>query len=105
MAELQKEYIDSFPQKISDIQSYFEAKDLPNLINAFHKIKGSGKTYGVPEMSQLGEYFESLLKQSGASALPYIPKSLEILHKIHKARLEHKEHSLTTDLDFQKLPK
>lgn len=105
MAELQKEYIDSFPQKIADIQSFLKAKDLPNLINAFHKIKGSGKTYGVPEMSLLGEYYERLLKRSGEAALQYVCISLEILQKIHQARSEQKEYPISADVDFQRLPK
>ncbi len=105
MDELRAEYIQSFPQKIADITTYFQQKDLDNLINSFHKIKGSGKTYGIPEMSELGEHFERLLKEQKEAALPLVSKAILLIQRIHAKRLTHQEHILSSDPDYTSLPK
>jgi HPt (histidine-containing phosphotransfer) domain-containing protein len=105
MAELQKEYIQSFPAKIADIEVYIQTQDITNLINSFHKLKGSGKTYGIPEISELGERFEFLYKNKGSEALPYAKTAVLIIQKIHQSRLQGKPYLILEDADFMSLPK
>lgn len=105
MAELQQEYIQSFPAKIADIEAYIQVQDISNLINSFHKLKGSGKTYGIPEISELGERFEFLYKNKGLAALPFAKTAVLIIQKIHHARLQGKPYILAEDEHFASLPK
>ena len=58
MAELKKEYISELPAKINYIETLIEQSNQTELENEFHKLKGTGKTYGVPEVSIICEKAE-----------------------------------------------
>jgi HPt (histidine-containing phosphotransfer) domain-containing protein len=103
LKELQFEYIQSIPEKINEIKNSFEKKNLPALINSFHKLKGSGKTYGLDEVSTLGQFFENWLRDKGEKALPFVLNSIEILNRIYRSRGEGKPYSLESDPEYLKL--
>jgi HPt (histidine-containing phosphotransfer) domain-containing protein len=103
LKELQLEYIQGMPEKIQELKAFSKEKDLENLLNAFHKLKGSGKTYGVEEVSILGEFFEMWLREKKDKAIPFANQAAIILERIYTSRKESKPYSLTTDLEFQKL--
>ncbi len=103
LKELQTEYVESLPEKISEIESFLFNKDKENLINAFHKLKGSGKTYGVDEVTILGEFFESWMRDKIEAAIPHVPKSIELLKKIYEARMKATPYSIDQDSDFKSL--
>ncbi len=58
LAELKAEYKKSFPTKVQLLQSLWQSQDWPNLTEEFHKLKGTGRTYGYPEVSILCEALE-----------------------------------------------
>lgn len=62
LLKLKKDYLADIPSKIEDIKKQFAAKDHEELKNSFHKLKGSGTTYGVQPMSTLCYRLESTYK-------------------------------------------
>lgn len=86
MKELMKEYIESLPEKIATIGAHLQAKDIENLRNDFHKLKGTGKTYGIPEISDLGEVLEKLYLRSPDLAMSKTPWAISKLNEIVVAR-------------------
>lgn len=103
LKELQLEYIHSIPEKIKEIKEFLEKKDLDSLINSYHKLKGSGKTYGLDEVSVLGQFFEIWMREQKEKALPFVPKSMEILERIFTSRSQSKPYDLESDPEYQKL--
>jgi chemotaxis protein histidine kinase CheA len=110
MAELQKEYIAGLSEKVIEVQSYLEKLDLKAAQNLFHKLKGSGATYGIPEASQLGDLMENYFKKVNAQKTPtnsLDPKILsnmaagvEMLRKISAARKSETPYSLENDPQY-----
>ena len=88
MQELRVEYIEGLPSKVEEIQAHLENKDLEALKNDFHKLKGSGKTYGLPEVSILGKKVEHMCESSPDEVAKYIPKATQVLELIHRSRLQ-----------------
>lgn len=80
---LKKEYVDSLPKKIQEIQTFLKEKDINSLKNAFHKLKGSGKTYGVDDISLIGQKVEEEIKKNSIEALKLIPDAISKLEKIY----------------------
>jgi HPt (histidine-containing phosphotransfer) domain-containing protein len=103
LKELQLEYIQGLPEKIQELKTFSDQKDFQNLLNAFHKLKGSGKTYGLEEVSALGQFFEGWLREKKEKAIPFTKKASEILERIHSSRSNDKPYSLDTDTEFQNL--
>lgn len=62
--ELKQEYLDSFEEKIQSIMTFWHRRDRKNLQNEFHKIKGTGSTYGVYEATEVAEILEDLCAQN-----------------------------------------
>ena len=60
MKQLKREYIDTLPTKKAKVLELFRQNQLVELETEFHKMKGSGKTYGLGEVSQFGEIFEMI---------------------------------------------
>lgn len=103
LAELKVEYVSGLPQKIETIREHQQSKDLIALRTDWHKLKGNGTTYGLPEISELATVVESHCLENPDSALEAVGSAIEILCDIHFARLKNTEHSLTSDPRFQAL--
>lgn len=103
LKELQQEYIQSIPEKIKELKDFTQQNDMENLLNTFHKLKGSGKTYGLDEVTLLGQFFEIWMREKKEKVIPFVPKAVEILERIHEARVNSKPYSLDTDSEYQKL--
>lgn len=96
MASLRQEYLESLDEKIAVVERY-EGLDfsLEEISNFFHKLKGSGATYGFNAISEMGEtledYFKSLLESASDPNLR--AKNLDIdeltraTQHLHEARL------------------
>jgi len=96
MKELQKEYIENLPSKITAIEGHFAQMDVTALEGAFHKIKGTGKTYGIPELSVLAKTLEKACKDNH-NIKEIIPPSIAILKKIESARKEGDQFNIEAD--------
>jgi hypothetical protein len=103
MANLKKEYLDSFPQKIAVIDEHFKAKNIELLRDDFHKLKGTGKTYGMPEVSVLGEVVERVCKEKTSLALNIVPLAISTLQKIVEAHSKKSVYDIQQDPDFKSI--
>ncbi len=88
MRELTEEYLQALPKKISDIEAHFLTMDVTVLREDFHKLKGTGRTYGLPEISQVGEIVERLCLESPSKIAEIIPPVLQLLREIYQSRME-----------------
>lgn len=105
LKSLQKEYLSELPSRIEDIKVHLEHKDIPALTEDFHKLKGTGKTYGIPEISDLGEQVEQLLLSCPAVGFSRVPHAIEILTEIHRLRASGSVFEITADSRFQQMKK
>jgi HPt (histidine-containing phosphotransfer) domain-containing protein len=56
--ELKKQYISSFPEKVELLLHALESKDYQTIENFGHRLRGSGMSYGYPELSKIGTEIE-----------------------------------------------
>lgn len=96
--ELKQEYLESFDEKIESIMTFWFRRDLKNLKNEFHKIRGTGTTYGVHEATAIAEILEDLCDDNSPKLGLSIMIFVEMLRHI---RFQH-EHKNTLELDSQK---
>lgn len=100
LAELRKTYLAAIPDRTKLIESLWKEKRYSDVETEFHKLKGTGKTYGLPEISQIGEVAERLVENSTSLADQSVPPALLILQKIHAARCQEQVLVLERDPDF-----
>ena len=94
--ELQREYLDDLPKTFADLRSDIESfqkgeKVLPALRNDFHRLAGSGGSYGFPEISEIARAAERIVLSDPPTAeagkLDDAVKRLEAVLTIARARL------------------
>jgi HPt (histidine-containing phosphotransfer) domain-containing protein len=103
---LQQEYLSALPEKITRIRAQIDASSTTEVRESFHKLKGTGRTYGLPEVSDLAELVESIcLNAPAADALRAATSAVGILQDIHSARSKNLGFNLQTDPRFQQLQK
>lgn len=103
MEKLKEEYVDTLPEKIHDIESHFKSERIDYLKEDFHKLKGTGKTYGLPEISTLAEVVERLCVLNPEVAFNVIPDALNLLREIHASRSTDNELNIDADSRFHKM--
>ena len=103
MQELQKEYVESLPEKITEIEDNLSTKNVEDLTTSFHRLKGSGKTYGLPEISELGAIAEQICRQQPHCVTSALPDALELLKDIHLERKASRSLNLEEDVRFSRL--
>lgn len=103
MKELGQEYIANLPEKISEIELNCKTGDVSHLREDFHKLKGTGKTYGFPEISQLAETVERICLQQPEHAVEAAAEAVKILKSIHHSRLQERALDLLTIQDYLKI--
>ncbi len=105
LAGLQKSYLASMPDKITNIGTLWQLKDLEKLETEYHKLKGTGRTYGLPEFTQLGEILERICMTDAKSLPQAVPLSLTLLSRMRDARVQGSALILDDEPDFQLLVK
>jgi len=103
MEELRQDYLKSLPQKLDCIQECLDKKRLQELQREFHKLKGTGKTYGMQELSQIGEAFEFLCEKKKEDAFEWTPEAISLIKEILNCRKKGEAFSLEDDDRFLKL--
>lgn len=103
LAELKKTYIDALPARADLIEKLHLGKQLADVEVEFHKLKGTGKTYGLPEVSSIGELGEKLSETAGPLADEGIVCAIKSLRNATKARAQGGALDLTADPDFLRL--
>lgn len=97
-AELKGEYLDTFPEKIKSIETFWQKRDRKNLQNEYHKIKGTGSTYGAEELSTIADIMEELCERDSQHLGMSIMISLDAFQKV----CHHHRKNIPIDLNKEK---
>lgn len=100
LAELQKDYLNTFQEKIENLKTLYAQGKLEELKTEYHKLKGTGRTYGLPEVTQLGDALEVLCEHPDALQIA-VPISATVLAKIRDERKKGEILDMDLDRDFQ----
>jgi len=110
LAELQKNYLASFNEKRASLNTLWKTGKLAELTTEYHKLKGTGRTYVLPEVTQLGEVLESIceyhIEKKDEAALTAalataVPFSMRLLERIQTSRTSaSEEYVLENDAEF-----
>ncbi len=103
IAQLQKEYLAGFKEKFCRILGFHEKKDWQALQLEYHNLKGTGTTYGIPEVTELCQQMERLCRRNTEMEKELLEKSIKLLEKISDKYRNQKPFILSEDLDFIKL--
>jgi HPt (histidine-containing phosphotransfer) domain-containing protein len=105
LKSLHQEYISALPEKLTKIEQQIQRQDRDSLRESFHKLKGTGMTYGLPEVSQVGEVAEDICLQKPAQAIEAAHLALAILRDIHQTRAQNKSFDCLADARFAAIQK
>lgn len=100
LAELRKTYLEALPGRADGIERLLQEGKYNEVETEFHKLKGTGKTYGLPEVSQVGEVAERLVEHGSTSAQESVPAAIKVLRKITTSRAAGQALDLEKDADF-----
>lgn len=101
--ELQIGYVQELPQKVKKILAHQEAGQMDLLGADFHRLKGTGATYGLPELSELAEIMVKICERR-PSALPWVvPLATELIHKIHEKREKDQPCQIQTEEKYHEI--
>ncbi len=103
MKQLKLEYVDSLPEKGKRLVLFFQKNQLAELESEFHKMKGTGKTYGLPEVSLLAEILEKICMDHSEFLHSAIPVALHLIEEIYKTRKADLAFMIEEIDEFQKL--
>lgn len=103
MEQLKLEYIQSLPAKIEEIRNNLKQCDVSVLREDFHKLKGTGKTYGLPEVSTLAEAVEKICLHKPQEANSAVHDALKLLKDIHSQRQASQFLDLLQDDRFHRI--
>lgn len=93
------------PEKISLIESLHSAGDLEKLETEYHKLKGTGRTYGLPEFTQVGATLERICDVAPEALPQAVPLSLSLMARMRDARVQGTSVVIEAEPDFQTLVK
>ncbi len=102
---LHQDYLTALPKKILLIGEQVLAGNASDLRESFHKLKGTGRTYGMPEVSDLAAVVEQVCLNFPKNAVTAAGHALEILKDIHAARKQSRAHALEGDSRFSAIQK
>lgn len=105
LAGLQKSYLASMPEKISNLQALFQAADLVRLETEYHKLKGTGRTYGLNEVTLIGAVVERICQSAPALLSRAVPLSISLLAATQKSREQGEAYVLESEPDYIALSK
>lgn len=95
LKEIKKDYLLSLPNRLVKIQELLRdlsTEKLHDLEVEFHKLKGSGRTYGHPFISEIAQMAELSLKHHKKQSIKVAHLSLTLLNlylqNLKEARME-----------------
>jgi len=94
MAELRQEYLADLPGVINNLKTAHSDANGEEVHRIFHQLKGSGKTYGFDEITELCKIMESSTKDNS------IPDSCNDAISLLEAILEKRSSNETVNLNL-----
>ena len=58
---LQQKYLQKLPEKLSEIQGFYQQQDRTSFQSAVHKLAGSAGMYGFEELSKISSELEDMI--------------------------------------------
>ena len=101
LEKLKADYLTNLPPRIQQMEELWAKAEHKLLKTEFHKLKGTGKTYGLPEVSELGLLGEDLCMTDARTEA--VPVLLDLLRRIHTDRTSGKVFDLSSKPEWQKL--
>lgn len=98
LGELKTEYLKAFPAKLEKIKEYTATLNWAELGNEFHKLKGTGKTYGYPELTTLCQKLEFLAEDPLFQKKEIFEKAYTLLNQLHEHYIKNEK------IDLEKNP-
>lgn len=98
LADLKIEYLKEFPNKINRIKKITAQQDWKLIYEEYHKIKGTGKTYGFPEISQICEVLETMAQNKETQKITLFEEAIGLLQEMYDG------YQRGETLDLQKHP-
>ena len=80
--QLQEKYLHNFPEKLEKIEEYLNNQDLNGLGSIFHKLKGSGQTYGFKPITDIALPVHLHYKLQSPDFLKWAQVGFSLLQKI-----------------------
>jgi len=71
MKQMREKYLASLKPQLAELKTMVEQKDHEGLESFFHKLKGSGASYGLPQFSEYGAKYEMKAKNQELSDEDY----------------------------------
>ncbi len=104
MKDLREDYVRDLPQRVTSLKKWVEEGQVALVRNEFHKFKGTGATYGLPEISTLGETMERICAElPPEQALPLTLQGAAILEEIYALRQQGLGLNLDEHIGYKEL--
>lgn len=100
LKDLQKNYLSTLPDKVVLIENLWKTNKLDLLETEYHKLKGTGRTYGLAEITLVGAALERLCELNPQVLDRAVPLSLVVLNRIREQRNSGQVPNLDNDSDF-----
>lgn len=97
MKTLQSDYLRTLPEKIKIIEEQIKKNDSNNVRESFHKLKGTGTTYGLPEVTALADIVETICIKVQSQSLAAAGQALPVLRDIHAFRARQEVYPIAED--------
>ncbi len=97
LQELKQDYLKSLPVKIKLLKELTSEQNWEKLAVEYHKLKGTGKTYGFPEVSIVCEKMEIFAKQPESRKIILFDQAVVLLSRLYEAYLAEKTLDLKAD--------
>lgn len=101
LAELKAEYLIALPGKIAKLKLLTEKAEWGELSEEYHKMKGTGKTYGYPEVSLICEKMEFLAQHHHGQQQALFKQALEVLERVRQSYEDNVPYDLKADSSAQ----
>jgi len=79
LQELKQDYLNGLPSVISEIKAALVSQDWEAIEKHFHRLAGSGQTYGLPEITVVGRKVEDYLQKNSNPSHEFLEKALSEL--------------------------
>lgn len=85
-----RQFLDSLPGQIAELQHAYQQNDRATLRRIAHNLKGTGGTFGAPRITYLCAHLETLAIEDGWLAMPAWLHELELTSEriLHQLRIE-----------------
>lgn len=103
LKSLQRDYVAALPDKLNAIRTQIRDGNPTSLRESFHKLKGTGRTYGLPEISELAEVVERICIVAPKESVTAAQLAVQILEDIFSSRNAQISYDLVPDPRFAQI--